>query len=108
MLLLLLILAFFTGSLFSKAAAVVLPAVLLLLDWYVGRKFTPRVWLEKIPFIALAVWFGLKAIEAQLATIPLGRLSTPADVAAAALYLASDEASLLTGVLLEVDGGRCI
>ena len=43
-----------------------------------------------------------------LATIPLGRLSTPADVAAAALYLASDEASMLTGVLLEVDGGRCI
>ncbi len=43
-----------------------------------------------------------------LATIPLGRLSTPADIAAAALYLASDEASLLTGVLLQVDGGRCI
>ena len=43
-----------------------------------------------------------------LATIPLGRLSTPEDIAAAALYLASDEASLLTGVLLEVDGGRCI
>ncbi len=43
-----------------------------------------------------------------LATIPLGRLSTPDDVAAAALYLASDEASMLTGVLLEVDGGRCI
>ena len=43
-----------------------------------------------------------------LATIPLGRLSTPADIAAAALYLASDEASMLTGVLLEVDGGRCI
>jgi 3-oxoacyl-[acyl-carrier protein] reductase len=43
-----------------------------------------------------------------LATIPLGRLSTPADIASAALYLASDEASLLTGVLLEVDGGRCI
>ncbi len=43
-----------------------------------------------------------------LATIPLGRLSTPADIAAAALYLASDEASMLTGVLLQVDGGRCI
>ncbi len=43
-----------------------------------------------------------------LATIPLGRLSTPADIASAALYLASDEASMLTGVLLEVDGGRCI
>lgn len=43
-----------------------------------------------------------------LATIPLGRLSTPADIAAAALYLASDEASLVTGVNLEVDGGRCV
>ncbi len=43
-----------------------------------------------------------------LATIPLGRLSTPEDIANAALYLASDEASMLTGVLLEVDGGRCI
>ncbi|MCH8035829.1 MAG: glucose 1-dehydrogenase [Proteobacteria bacterium] len=43
-----------------------------------------------------------------LATIPLGRLSTPEDIANAALYLASDEASMLTGVLLQVDGGRCI
>jgi 3-oxoacyl-[acyl-carrier protein] reductase len=42
------------------------------------------------------------------ATIPLGRFSTPRDVANAALYLASDEAGLLTGVCLEVDGGRCI
>jgi 3-oxoacyl-[acyl-carrier protein] reductase len=43
-----------------------------------------------------------------LATIPLGRLSRPEDIAGAALYLASDEAEMLTGVLLEVDGGRCI
>ena len=43
-----------------------------------------------------------------LATIPLGRLSTPADVAAACLYLASDEASFITGACLEVDGGRCV
>ncbi|HEV7253733.1 MAG TPA: SDR family oxidoreductase [Mesorhizobium sp.] len=42
------------------------------------------------------------------ATIPLGRLSTPLDIANAALFLASDEASLITGVALEVDGGRCI
>ena len=46
--------------------------------------------------------------EAFIATIPLGRMSTPTDVANAALYLASDEAELLTGVCLEVDGGRCI
>ncbi len=42
------------------------------------------------------------------ATVPLGRLSTPLDVARAALFLASDEAEFLTGVALEVDGGRCI
>ena len=42
------------------------------------------------------------------ATIPLGRLSTPQDMATAALFFASDEASFLTGVCLEVDGGRCI
>lgn len=43
-----------------------------------------------------------------LATIPLGRMSTPLDVANAALFLASDEAEFLTGVCLDVDGGRCI
>ena len=43
-----------------------------------------------------------------LGTIPLGRLSTARDIANAALYLASDEAAFLTGVALEVDGGRCI
>ncbi len=42
------------------------------------------------------------------ASIPLGRLSTPLDIANAALYLVSDEAALITGVALEVDGGRCI
>jgi 3-oxoacyl-[acyl-carrier protein] reductase len=41
-------------------------------------------------------------------SIPLGRFSTPQDIANAALYLASDEASMITGVVLEVDGGRCI
>jgi 3-oxoacyl-[acyl-carrier protein] reductase len=43
-----------------------------------------------------------------LATIPLGRLSTPQDIANAALYLASDDAEFITGVSLEVDGGRCV
>ena len=42
------------------------------------------------------------------ATVPLGRFSTPQDIGAAALFLASDEAAFLTGVVLEVDGGRCI
>lgn len=43
-----------------------------------------------------------------LAGIPLGRFSTPQDVANAALFLASDEAEFITGVCLEVDGGRCV
>lgn len=46
--------------------------------------------------------------EKFISSIPLGRMSTPSDVANAALYLASDEADLITGVCLEVDGGRCI
>ncbi|MBN7775879.1 SDR family oxidoreductase [Nitratireductor aquimarinus] len=41
-------------------------------------------------------------------SIPLGRLSTPLDIANAALWLASTEAEFITGVALEVDGGRCI
>jgi 3-oxoacyl-[acyl-carrier protein] reductase len=43
-----------------------------------------------------------------LATIPLGRFSTPLDVANACLYLASDEAGLISGVCIEVDGARCV
>ena len=43
-----------------------------------------------------------------LATIPLGRLCKTDDVASAALYLASDEAAFITGIILEVDGGRTI
>ncbi len=42
------------------------------------------------------------------ATIPMGRLSTPLDIANAALFLASDEAEFITGACLEVDGGRCV
>ena len=42
------------------------------------------------------------------ATIPWGRLSTPQDIANAALFLCSDEADMITGAVLEVDGGRCI
>lgn len=43
-----------------------------------------------------------------VSTIPIGRFSTPRDIANAALYLASDEADFITGVCMEVDGGRCI
>lgn len=43
-----------------------------------------------------------------LASIPIGRFSTPDDMGAAAAFLCSDDASMITGVALEVDGGRCI
>ena len=43
-----------------------------------------------------------------VASIPLGRLSQPSDVATAAVFFASDEASFITGACLEVDGGRCV
>jgi len=42
-----------------------------------------------------------------LVSIPLGRMSTPADIANACLWLAEDASSFITGVLLPVDGGRC-
>jgi 3-oxoacyl-[acyl-carrier protein] reductase len=43
-----------------------------------------------------------------MATIPLGRFSTPLDIANACLYLASDEAAFISGVCIEVDGARCV
>jgi len=45
---------------------------------------------------------------AFLSTIPMGRLCAPRDIADAMVFLASDEASFITGVVLEVDGGRCV
>ena len=46
--------------------------------------------------------------KAFLSTIPIGRFSTPKDLGDAACFLCSDEASMITGSILEVDGGRCI
>jgi 3-oxoacyl-[acyl-carrier protein] reductase len=49
-----------------------------------------------------------EAKKTMLSTIPLGRLCQPEDIAHAALYLASDESSMVTGASLDVDGGRGI
>ena len=46
--------------------------------------------------------------EKFLATIPIGRMSQPRDIANAALHLASDDSDFLTGLIMEVDGGRCV
>jgi 3-oxoacyl-[acyl-carrier protein] reductase len=48
------------------------------------------------------------ALARYVDTIPLGRLNQPEDVAAAVVFLASDDAAMITGSCLEVDGGRCI
>ena len=59
----------------------------------------------------LATFMGGDTSEARerfLATIPLGRFATPQDIASAACFLCSDEAAMITGVALEVDGGRCV
>ena len=42
------------------------------------------------------------------ATVPLGRLNNPEDIANAVVFLASDDAAMITGSTIEVDGGRCI
>jgi 3-oxoacyl-[acyl-carrier protein] reductase len=61
------------------------------------------------PMLATFVGGDSEAHRAAfLSTIPLGRLCAPADVANAMVYLASDEASFVTGAVLEVDGGRTI
>ena len=59
----------------------------------------------------LATFMGEDTPEMRakfLSTIPIGRFSTPEDLGNAACFLCSDEASMITGVALEVDGGRCI
>ena len=65
------------------------------------------------PDTALSAEFAGGAVTEEakkrfLATVPLGRFSTPLDVANACLYLASDEAEFISGVCIEVDGARCV
>ncbi len=61
----------------------------------------------------LATFMGKKEVDDEgmtryRGTIPLGRLNRPEDIARAALFLASDDAAMVTGSTFEVDGGRCI
>ncbi|MEA3444300.1 MAG: tetratricopeptide repeat protein [Bacteroidota bacterium] len=55
----------FLLSLLSKGVAVVLPIVFIAIDFYKGRKFDKRAIIEKIPFLALSIYFGLLAMEIQ-------------------------------------------
>jgi 3-oxoacyl-[acyl-carrier protein] reductase len=61
----------------------------------------------------LPTFMGKPALDDEgraryVATIPLGRLNTPDDLAKAALFLVSDDAAMMTGTCVEVDGGRCV
>jgi 3-oxoacyl-[acyl-carrier protein] reductase len=49
-----------------------------------------------------------EGLARYIATIPLGRLNEPEDIAAAVVFLASDDAAMITGTCVEIDGGRCI
>ncbi len=61
----LLALLFFLFSLLSKAMAVSLPVLLVLTDFFKGRKMNLKVWIEKVPFLVLAIIFGVVAVLAQ-------------------------------------------
>ncbi len=61
----------------------------------------------------LATFMGKKEVDEEgmtryRGTVPLGRLNKPEDLARTALFLASDEAAMITGSVVPVDGGRCI
>lgn len=61
----------------------------------------------------LPTFMGKKEVDAESlaryeATVPLGRLNQPEDIANAVVFLASDDAAMITGSTVEVDGGRCI
>lgn len=61
----------------------------------------------------LPTFMGKKEVDAEglaryEATVPLGRLNQPEDIARTAVFLASDDAAMITGTTVEVDGGRCI
>jgi 3-oxoacyl-[acyl-carrier protein] reductase len=58
------------------------------------------------PFMNEAV--DEEALARYIDTIPLGRLNEPEDIAAAVVFLASDDAAMITGTCIEIDGGRCI
>jgi 3-oxoacyl-[acyl-carrier protein] reductase len=61
----------------------------------------------------LPTFMGKQQVDAEglaryEATVPMGRLNQPQDIASAAVFLASDDAAMITGSTVEIDGGRCI
>jgi tetratricopeptide (TPR) repeat protein len=59
---------FFVISILSKPAAIILPFVLVLFDYWYGRKFTPRVFVEKIPFLLVSIGFAIATFLIQSKT----------------------------------------
>lgn len=59
---------FFTLSIFSKVMAASLIGPMIMLDYYYGRKLSIKLFLEKIPFVLLSVWVGLKQVAATVET----------------------------------------
>jgi tetratricopeptide (TPR) repeat protein len=55
----------FILSCLSKAQAITLPAILLLADWFKGRKFSLKILWEKLPFLPISAWFGVLAYRAS-------------------------------------------
>lgn len=83
-----------------------------------AEEFAPDIRFNCVAPVAAATGFMLRATGREAMTdavekavidgIPMGRLAVPTDVAGAVMFLASDDASFLTGVCLDVDGGRSI
>jgi len=65
---------FFLLSCFSKSAAVILPLVMVLFDYYLNRKFNWKMLVEKIPFFAISFIFGIVAMYSQKAAMPVTAL----------------------------------
>jgi NAD(P)-dependent dehydrogenase (short-subunit alcohol dehydrogenase family) len=59
-----------------------------------------------VPTQAALANFDAEAVARRIASTPLGRLATPAEIAAVAAFLASDESAFLNGELIVADGGR--
>ena len=71
----------FIASLLSKSMAITLPVVLVLIDYFKGRSLlSKKVWIEKIPFFAISVVFGIAAIKAQSIVASIASDAIPFDV----------------------------
>ena len=81
-------------------------------------ELAPKIRVNAVCPVSAPTGFDMNAVGSEnlspeaeagvIAGIPLGRRASPEDVASSVFFLASDEAEFLTGVCLDVDGGRAI